>query len=344
MKRILALVSAFVVVFALATIQAVPVALAHAEPEDCTPAIDSTVDTVPTQVVCTTGQAMDPALSTLSVFNAAGDQVDSGDSAVDLNDPDRKTISVSLDTSKITDGVYTVKYVTFSTDDNEEAEGEFHFTVALPGAAATPAATESPAMSETPAATETHEEGEAHEPGGTHSDDHSIATATVDGNEISLQITAPAKGATTVPAGDVLIEAKVEGVTLGENDTHLVFQVDEDTLVNAEGAATSHTAFLEPGSHDLKVTLTVGGVPGVLQAHVHVTVEEAAAAQVTETSAPQATETPAAEATATAAPEAPMTLPATGGPVNYGVFALLAVAGLFLLSTGAFVAARARRR
>ena len=230
MKRILVLVGAFMLVFALASIQNMPVALAHAEPEDCTPAIDSTVDAVPTQVVCMTGQAMDPAQSSLSVFNAAGEQVDLGDSAVDLNDPDRKTISVSLDTAKITDGVYTVKYKTLSTEDNEEDEGEFHFTVKLAAAAETPTAVESPAATETLAATET-------------------------------------AAATEVPT---------------------------------ETAATPAPT------------------------------EAAATAQ--------------AEATATPVPAVPQTLPATGGEVNYGWFALIAAAGLIVLGAGTLVMVRARSR
>lgn len=339
MKRILAFVGAFMLVLALASIQTIPVAFAHAEPKDCTPAIDSTVDAVPTQVVCKMGQALDPAQSSLSVFNAAGEQVDLGDSAVDLNDPDRVTISVSLDTAKITDGVYTVKYVTFSTDDNEQAEGDFHFTVKLPAAAETPTAAETPAPTETTAATETPTETAVAETpaasetptaaaGGTHSDDHSIATTTIDGKEISMQVLSPAKDA-TVPAGDVVIQAQVEGVTLGENDTYLTFQLDEDTPVQGQGAQTSHIAFLEPGEHDLKVSLTVGGTPGVLQAHVHVTVEPAAVAQT--------------QATATPAPAVPQTLPTTGSQVNYGLYALIAVAGLLALSAGVLVLARTRR-
>ncbi|MCC7164843.1 MAG: copper resistance protein CopC [Anaerolineae bacterium] len=155
MKRILTLVCAFMFVFALVSAQTAPVAFAHAEPKDCTPPIGGTVDTVPTQVVCKTGQAMDPKESSLSVFNAAGEQVDLGDSAVDLNDPDRLTISVSLDTAKITDGVYTVKYITLSSDDNEQDQGEFTFTVKLATAAETPSAPETPAAVETPTAVET---------------------------------------------------------------------------------------------------------------------------------------------------------------------------------------------
>lgn len=145
MQRISIFLGAALLMLALTTIAFVPVAFAHAEPKECTPPIDGTVATTPDKVVCTMTQALDAKQSKLEVFDAEGVQVDKGDSAVDLNNPDRNVISVSLDTTKMKDGVYTVKWETFSTDDNEEANGEFKFTVgsgatAQPTAAATAAA------------------------------------------------------------------------------------------------------------------------------------------------------------------------------------------------------------
>ncbi|HZQ05820.1 MAG TPA: protease inhibitor I42 family protein [Anaerolineae bacterium] len=112
------------------------IAFAHAEIDTCTPAINGTVATAPDKLTCTTTEALDPKGSSLSVFDAAGTSVDKGDSAVDLNDADRKTISVSLDTSKMKDGVYTVKWKTLSADDGDDADGSFTFTM---GAAQTTA-------------------------------------------------------------------------------------------------------------------------------------------------------------------------------------------------------------
>lgn len=129
MKRILIFLGAALLMLAPMALVYVPVALAHAEPKECTPAIDGTVTTIPDKVVCTMTQALDAKQSKLQVFDAAGVQVDKGDSAVDLNNPDRNVISVSLDTTKMQDGVYTVKWETYSTDDNEDANGEFKFTV-----------------------------------------------------------------------------------------------------------------------------------------------------------------------------------------------------------------------
>ncbi|MCC7165667.1 MAG: copper resistance protein CopC [Anaerolineae bacterium] len=139
----------------LASTALVPLAQAHAEPQSCTPAIDSTVETAPDKIVCTTTQSMDPDASKLEVFDASGMPVDKGDSAVDLNDPDRKTISVSFDTAKMPEGVYTVKWATLSTEDNEAEEGEFTFTIGSPsGAQPTAAATSAAEPTATVAAPE----------------------------------------------------------------------------------------------------------------------------------------------------------------------------------------------
>lgn len=152
MQRISVLLGAALLMLALASLAYVPVALAHAEPKECTPPIDGTVATAPDKVVCTMTQALDAKQSKLEVFDAAGVQVDKGDSAVDLNNPDRNMISVSLDTTKMQDGVYTVKWETFSTDDNEEASGEFKFTVGS-GSTAQPTATATIAAEPTTAST-----------------------------------------------------------------------------------------------------------------------------------------------------------------------------------------------
>lgn len=323
MRKIIALVSSALLVVALAAVVFVPVARAHAEIEECTPPIDGTVETAPEKLTCKASQGMKAEGSALKVFDANGVQVDKGDSAVDLNDPDRVTISVSLDMAKMEHGVYTVKWTTVSADDGDEADGEFKFTVGH-------------AMMEqaTPAATDEHTEG------GTHDDDHSMASGTIDGKAVTLQILAPAQDA-MLTAGDVKIEAKVEGITLGENDTHLHFYVNDKLAGMGEGAQTTMTVNLEPGTYDLQVGLATGGHEDVLKAHVHVTVD--AAAQATATApAPTAAATP--EPAATATPAAPATtLPATGGGENYALIGLLALFGVIVFGVGAFGFSRVRR-
>ncbi len=141
MQRISIFLGATLLMVALAALAYAPVALAHSEPKECTPPMDGTVDAPPARVVCQMTQSLDAQKTRMSVVNASGAVVDKGDSAVDLNDPDRRTLSVSLDPTKIVDGVYTVKWETLSTEDNEEANGEFKFTVKLAGAAQPTAAT-----------------------------------------------------------------------------------------------------------------------------------------------------------------------------------------------------------
>ena len=103
------------------------VAFAHAKLDHCTPAVDATVAQAPAQVVCVMSEEIDTKLSTISVWDANGVQVDKKDAHVDLNDPDHKTLIVSLDPSGIKDGIYTVKYHTVTPDDGGVTDGTFQF-------------------------------------------------------------------------------------------------------------------------------------------------------------------------------------------------------------------------
>ena len=68
--------------------------------------------------------------STLTVLDENGLQVDLGDGRVDLNDPDRTVMLVSLPALPI--GVYTVRWSTVSTEDGSTDSGRFSFGVATP--------------------------------------------------------------------------------------------------------------------------------------------------------------------------------------------------------------------
>jgi hypothetical protein len=72
---------------------------------------------------------IDTTASTMSVFDASKAQVDKKDAHVDLNDPDHKTLVVSLDTSKVKNGIYTVKWHTVTPDDGGITDGTFQFNV-----------------------------------------------------------------------------------------------------------------------------------------------------------------------------------------------------------------------
>jgi LPXTG-motif cell wall-anchored protein len=133
MKRVV-LVTILALALSLSVLQ---VAFAHAKIDHCTPAVGSTVAQAPGQVVCVMTEEIDTKLSTLSVWDASGIQVDKQDAHVDLNDADHKMLLVSLDTAKVTNGLLTVKYHTVTPDDGGITDGTFQFVVG--SAAATPA-------------------------------------------------------------------------------------------------------------------------------------------------------------------------------------------------------------
>ena len=115
------------------------VAFAHAEIDHCTPGVSLTVSTAPSQVVCVFTEEISTKLSTMIVLDSSNTQVDKGDAHLDLNDPDHKTMIVTLDPGKMQNGIYTVKWHTVTEDDNGTTDGSFQFVVG--SAAATPAPT-----------------------------------------------------------------------------------------------------------------------------------------------------------------------------------------------------------
>ena len=75
--------------------------------------------------------------STIAVFDENGVQVDLGDGRVDLDDPDRKLMLVSLPALPV--GVYTVWWQTISSEDGDTETGSFAIGVGMtPPAAASP--------------------------------------------------------------------------------------------------------------------------------------------------------------------------------------------------------------
>jgi methionine-rich copper-binding protein CopC len=102
-------------------------ASAHARYDHSDPASESVVPTAPAQLQAWFTEGVRNQGSSLQVMDAAGNRVDNNDGQVDLNDPDRKRMFVSL--QSLPDGVYTVRWVTVSADDGDQAEGSFRFGV-----------------------------------------------------------------------------------------------------------------------------------------------------------------------------------------------------------------------
>jgi LPXTG-motif cell wall-anchored protein len=115
------------------------VALAHAKLKSSIPAAGSTVATAPATVttVFDNHDALTDA-SSLKVTDASGAAVDKGDSALAKSDPDRKTLTVSLNEG-LGNGTYTVTWTAVSSGDGSTATESFSFTVgaATTGAPAT---------------------------------------------------------------------------------------------------------------------------------------------------------------------------------------------------------------
>jgi methionine-rich copper-binding protein CopC len=136
-------------------------ALAHAELVRSEPAAGAMLSTPPTRIMLVFDEEIVEGTSA-NVVNAAGEQVDSKNGMLDLNDLDHKTFVLGIPT--LPTGLYTVKYTATSRDGHSE-DGSFTFTIrgaqavatATSGVTATVATTttRTPAPMPTPAPTAT---------------------------------------------------------------------------------------------------------------------------------------------------------------------------------------------
>jgi methionine-rich copper-binding protein CopC len=99
---------------------------AHARYDYSVPAAGSTVDGQPFVLKAYFTQEL-TSKSTLRVIDASGTQVDYADGRVDLDDPDRKVMLVSL--PELPAGAYTVEFVAESAEDGHAEPGTFGFSV-----------------------------------------------------------------------------------------------------------------------------------------------------------------------------------------------------------------------
>lgn len=141
MKKIFALL-----VLALALFASARVVFAHAIPLACLPRIGINVATPPAQLICQFSDPLNPSNPSLTVTDANGTRMDKDD--VRFYENDDHTLVVSLDTAKMTRGIYTVKWQVQDTLDQGITNGEFQFgvntnvpptpTPVLPGVVMTP--------------------------------------------------------------------------------------------------------------------------------------------------------------------------------------------------------------
>jgi len=101
-----------------------PAAAAHAVLVRSAPAARATLAEKPDRVQLWFNERLEPAFSSMSVWSAAGTQVDAGDARVAPDDP--KRLSVSL--LPLPPGAYTVRYRVLSVD-GHVVDSSFSFTV-----------------------------------------------------------------------------------------------------------------------------------------------------------------------------------------------------------------------
>lgn len=100
--------------------------LGHAELSTVTPADKSTVGGPPPEIVMTFTETLDPGRSTIRLLDAAGTLVVEG-GTVDPGD-DVATMRLAVP-ANLAPGTYTIRWTSFSTEDNEQDRGTTTFTL-----------------------------------------------------------------------------------------------------------------------------------------------------------------------------------------------------------------------
>lgn len=141
MKRFVGLVLVGAMLLASAQL-----AYAHAVVMACLPRVGFNVAQPPAQLICQFNEPLHPENISLIVTDSTGQRVDRNDAA--FYQGDNQTLMVSLDTSKMRDGVYTARWQVQDTLDDGTTNGEFQFgvntavpptpTAVLPGVPMTP--------------------------------------------------------------------------------------------------------------------------------------------------------------------------------------------------------------
>lgn len=94
-----------------------------------TPAHDSILkkEELPSKVIIDFSERPVPGISTIQVLNEKNERVDNGNFVI-IGNHDREAMT-TLDTKKLTDGVYTVSWMTQSADDGHIAKGSYVFGI-----------------------------------------------------------------------------------------------------------------------------------------------------------------------------------------------------------------------
>jgi copper transport protein len=112
----------------------------HALPVTYSPAPNSIInknEPIPSKVIISFSERPDPKVSYIQVMDSNNKRVDNNDFKITGQQHDREA-EVTLDSHKLTDGVYTVSWLTMSADDGHIAKGSYVFGIGNVGGASAP--------------------------------------------------------------------------------------------------------------------------------------------------------------------------------------------------------------
>lgn len=223
---------------------AAPAVWAHAKLDRAEPAPNAVVGSAPSTVKLWFTQELQTQGSTVEVVDAQGQRVDLGDAKVDLFDPDRKLMVVSLRPS-LPHGAYTVHWTAVSAEDGHTERGEYVFYVGERPSAPPPAT--APA----PPAPKLHIESPK------------------DGITVSadaVEIVAHLEGGKLADLGHLHVYIDGKYVMQADTERFVVRGLsDGEHVIKLELAGRDHHAWQPPVEAAVRVWV-VGGVPGASRA------------------------------------------------------------------------------
>jgi copper transport protein len=122
---------------------------AHASLARSEPVANAVLEESPQRITIWFTEPIAPEFSRIQLFDAAGTQVDNGDSQVDENDPQVLFVTIP----SLPDGLYTVSWRNVSSIDGHSVRGSFLFTIGQPVAGVLPVEPEAESLFVTPAET-----------------------------------------------------------------------------------------------------------------------------------------------------------------------------------------------
>jgi methionine-rich copper-binding protein CopC len=107
-------------------------AFGHANPISYSPTANSIIQQVneqslPSKVTILFSERPEPKVSYIHVTNSKNVRVDNNDYTI--SEPNNREAAITLDTSKLSSGVYTVSWLTLSRDDGHISKGSYVFSI-----------------------------------------------------------------------------------------------------------------------------------------------------------------------------------------------------------------------